>query len=92
MKAIHLKITGRVQGVFFRSKTKEKADELELTGWVKNCDDGSVEVFAQGDEAKLNELEKWCHKGPATADIQNVERLKADAEEGSKHPNFKIRT
>lgn len=74
MKAIHLKITGRVQGVFFRSSTKEKADALGITGWVKNCDDGSVEVLAQGEEEELNEFERWCEKGPPTADVECTQK------------------
>jgi acylphosphatase len=74
MNAILLKITGKVQGVFFRSETKKRADELELKGWVKNCSDGTVEVFAQGDEAELNELEKWCAKGPPMAKVDDVKK------------------
>jgi acylphosphatase len=80
MKAVHLKVTGRVQGVFFRSTTKEKADELGITGWVKNCQDGSVEILAQGDDEKLKEFEEWCHQGPEDADVQQVDTQKIDPE------------
>ena len=80
MKAIHLKVTGRVQGVFFRSSTKEKADALGLTGWVRNCDDGSVEVFAQGDDEKLKEFEEWCHHGSDAASVSDVSRSAAQSD------------
>ena len=72
MKALSLIITGKVQGVFFRYEAKKKADELKLAGWVKNCDDGSVEIFAQGDDKKLDELERWCAKGPPMARVDGV--------------------
>lgn len=76
-KAYLFKIIGLVQGVFFRADTKRKADELGLTGWVRNCEDGSVEVFAQGKEDALEKLEKWCRKGPPAAEVQHVEREEA---------------
>lgn len=53
MKRYHLKVTGRVQGVGFRYRTVIAAQEQQLTGWVRNCQDGSVELEAQGEEAKL---------------------------------------
>lgn len=74
VKAILLKITGRVQGVLFRAATKRVADELGVTGWVRNCDDGSVEVFAQGEDESLGKLGGWCRKGPKAAEVRNVER------------------
>ncbi len=73
MKAIHLTITGRVQGVFFRATTKDKADSLGILGWVKNCADGSVEIVAQGEEDALKEFVAWCHEGPGAAEVENVE-------------------
>ena len=54
-EAVHLFVHGRVQGVFFRASTQKVAEGLELTGWVKNCSDGSVEVHAEGDKEKLEE-------------------------------------
>jgi acylphosphatase len=70
---VHLKIIGRVQGVYFRASTLEKAASLGLTGWVRNCDDGSVEVVAEGSRAKLEELIAWCRLGPAGARVSQVE-------------------
>jgi acylphosphatase len=77
VNAIHLHITGRVQGVFFRASAKEKADTLGITGWVKNCDDGSVEIVAEGEEKALKKFEEWCHKGPTGAEVTHVERVKS---------------
>ena len=71
--ARHIIISGNVQGVFFRKYTKQKADELKLTGWVKNTDDGNVELFAQGDENKIEALIQWCHQGSPKSEVDQVE-------------------
>lgn len=72
MSARRIIVTGLVQGVFFRAQTKEKADDLGLTGWVRNTDDGSVEIHAEGPEEKLDELEEWCWKGPPKSKVTAV--------------------
>jgi len=69
---VHLIIEGRVQGVWFRESTKRKALSLGVYGWVRNLPDGTVEVVAEGDEDKVRELVKWCHKGPPAAKVTNV--------------------
>lgn len=68
-----LKITGLVQGVFFRDHARQKARELEIKGWVRNEKDGSVSVLAQGRQAGLDEFIEWCKKGPDSAKVENVE-------------------
>ena len=68
-----LKVTGLVQGVFYRASTETQARTLGLTGWVRNCVDGSVEVVAEGSEADLRSLESWCQRGPAGARVSVVE-------------------
>lgn len=73
MQQVHLKITGNVQGVFFRSETQDKARELGLKGWVRNTSDGGVELLAQGSLEKLQTLIDWCRKGPNRANVENVE-------------------
>ena len=78
--AVHLFVQGRVQGVFYRSKTLKKAQALGLTGWVKNCDDGSVEIHAEGNKAKLEELVAWCRRGPALASVSNIDLNWLEAE------------
>lgn len=74
MPTIELLISGKVQGVFYRASTKEKANELGLTGWVRNMPDGSVLVRASGNEQALAQLENWCHKGPERAIVTQVVR------------------
>lgn len=73
MKAIRLKIYGRVQGVFFRKYTKEKAIEFSLQGCVCNCDDGTVEVNVEGEEQSLSQFIEWCHHGPSGAGVDKVD-------------------
>jgi len=70
---VHLRIKGRVQGVFFRYETQSVAQRLGLVGWVRNRLDGSVEVVAEGEKEKLDELIKWCHQGPPLARVDSVE-------------------
>lgn len=65
-------VTGRVQGVSFRWYTERRAQELGLTGWVRNHDDGSVRVEAQGPEAAVAELVAWLHEGPPHARVASV--------------------
>ncbi len=70
---VHLVIHGRVQGVFFRASTRERALELYLTGWVSNLIDGSVEVVAEGAAQSLRELVAWCRQGPPGAHVVNID-------------------
>ena len=69
---VHIIVSGIVQGVFFRAKTKEEADRLKVFGWVKNSIDGSVEIMAEGDEVSLDRLAQWCRKGPQGAVVENL--------------------
>ncbi|PIR19880.1 MAG: acylphosphatase [Deltaproteobacteria bacterium CG11_big_fil_rev_8_21_14_0_20_47_16] len=73
MSQLHCIIRGRVQGVFFRAATQEKAEELGLMGWVRNQPDGSVECVAQGSQETLQQLLQWLHKGPPAAKVTQVE-------------------
>lgn len=74
MNAIHISITGHVQAVGFRAFVRKQAELLGLTGWVKNCENGGVEVFAQGDGEKLKILEEQCDNGPANAQVERIIR------------------
>lgn len=65
-------VTGKVQGVWFRASTKQQADELNLTGWVCNLEDGSVEVLACGEQKQLQLLADWLHRGPNLAEVDEV--------------------
>jgi acylphosphatase len=70
---MHVIITGIVQGVFFRAETKKTALENNVTGWVKNCEDGSVEAVIEGTKEDIDKVVQWCHQGPDAAFVGNVE-------------------
>lgn len=72
-KQASIKITGLVQGVFFRSHARQKAQELSVKGWIRNEKDGSVLILAQGSKAGLDEFIEWCKKGPDSAKVENVD-------------------
>jgi len=69
---VHLYVEGFVQGVFFRADTREEAQRLGVTGWVRNLPDGGVEVVGEGEENAVKELINWCHKGPSGARVSKV--------------------
>lgn len=72
-KHLEIRITGLVQGVFFRASTKEKADALHLKGFVRNEPDGAVYAEVEGEEEDLNLFVHWCHQGPPRAKVQKCE-------------------
>ncbi|MDD3481063.1 MAG: acylphosphatase [Patescibacteria group bacterium] len=72
IRAYIIKITGDVQGVFFRHHTVREAKKLGLLGWTQNEHDGSVTIFAQGDPEKVKELINWAHEGSPMATVQDV--------------------
>ncbi len=72
MIARHVRVTGRVQGVFFRVWTKQQADALGVSGWVRNCPDGAVEAHVEGDEEAVHEMIKRMRSGPPGADVGNL--------------------
>ena len=71
----HIFVSGRVQGVFFRSAAAETADGLNLNGWVRNLSDGRVEIVAEGDKEAAQSLIDWCYDGPPNAQVGGVEIL-----------------
>jgi acylphosphatase len=71
----HLIIYGQVQGVFYRATAKEVADQIGIAGWVKNTEDGSVEIMASGTEEELNKFIEWCKQGPRKAVVDKVKVL-----------------
>jgi acylphosphatase len=70
---IHLLISGEVQGVFFRASTRRFADELGITGWVRNVPGEMVEVVAEGRKPLLDRLIEFCRKGPEGARVEEIE-------------------
>lgn len=72
-KAITAIVHGRVQGVFFRDSTRQKAEMLGLTGWVRNQPDGTVALLAAGPEDRLQSLIEWLQVGPTHAVVAHVD-------------------
>lgn len=68
-----LRITGLVQGVFYRDNARDIANKLNLKGYAKNVADGSVESVVVGEKEKIEEYAIWCEKGPASAQVELVE-------------------
>ena len=72
MKRVRVIVSGIVQGVFFRAATRRAAADLNLTGWVRNMDDGRVEAVLEGEDADVEKMIALCHKGPPSARVENV--------------------
>lgn len=89
MKRLEATIYGHVQGVFFRSTTRRKAQQRGITGWVRNEPDGTVKVVAEGPEARLRELEDFLHRGPSAAHVERVEVHWQDAK--GEFSGFRVR-
>ncbi|MFQ5744344.1 MAG: acylphosphatase [Acidobacteriota bacterium] len=70
---MHLVVRGRVQGVFYRASALHEARRLLLTGWVRNCADGSVALVAEGPRRACEQLLRFCRKGPHGARVDDVE-------------------
>ena len=73
IEATHIIVHGRVQGVWFRAGTKERADELGLFGWVKNKSEGTVEIHAEGEKLQLKNFILWCRKGTPAANVTSLD-------------------
>ncbi len=72
-KSVRLYISGIVQGIFFRSYIKENAEKLNIKGFVRNLEDGRVEVFIEGNPEEIRKMIEICRKGPKHSEIKNVE-------------------
>lgn len=73
VNTVKILISGRVQGVYFRRFAKNKAKELGVNGTVRNLEDGRVEIVAQAEKEVLDAFIQWCHKGPITAKVTQVD-------------------
>jgi len=78
---VHVLISGKVQGVWYRASTKQKADELGLTGWVKNTVDGNVEAVFEGEKIRIDAMIAWCWVGPPMARVTDVKMLPTHRDE-----------
>ena len=88
MTAVSITVYGKVQGVFFRKFTQQIARSLNVTGFVKNNNDGSVYIEASGEEGQIKKLVEWCGKGPASS---KVERTEVNNIMPGKYAGFEIR-
>ena len=75
----HLIVKGRVQGVFFRASARRKAEELRLTGWVRNNPDGTVEAVVEGNTDMVEKFVNWCREGPPNARVAAVDVTRSGA-------------
>ena len=80
MSTLHLQITGRVQGVWFRESMRREAERLGVDGWVRNRPDGSVEAVVQGADEAVAALVAWTKKGPPLAYVERIELSETEGE------------
>ncbi len=73
-----IRVIGRVQGVFFRASTHEKASALQLKGFVRNEPDGAVYIEAEGEKEVVEKLIDWCRSGPARARVDRIDATEGD--------------
>lgn len=83
-----IKVNGRVQGVFFRDSTRERANAHHVNGWARNMPDGSVEAVLEGDPEAVQRVVRFLQTGPPQAE---VERVDVDEEEPEGLSGFSIR-
>ncbi len=81
MRAVEVRVHGRVQGVFFRASTRTEAQRLRLTGWVSNRSDGTVQARLQGDPAAVEAMVAWCRIGPPGAEVTRLDVEDAEADD-----------
>jgi len=85
----HIFVSGRVQGVFFRAETQRKARKFGVSGFVRNLNDGRVEIVAQGEKEEVEKLINWAEKGPFFAKVKNMQVRWEDCRE--QFQGFEIR-
>ena len=68
----HVYVSGMVQGVFYRSNTRDAAKRIGIMGWVRNLPDGNVEAVFEGEKEKVEAMIRWCRKGPSAARVDGV--------------------
>ena len=72
-KRVHAFMSGRVQGVFYRSQCATRAGELGLGGFVRNTPDGRVEAVFEGPSERVDQMIKWCHEGSSWSRVEKVD-------------------
>lgn len=89
MKAYNIKVKGDVQGVFYRHHTKSEAENLNISGWCQNEIDGSVQIFAQGEEENLEKFIDWTKGGSPMSSVDSIDIEESTIQDGLK--GFKIK-
>jgi len=87
MPSVKIQVSGKVQGVWFRKYTCDKANEIGLTGTVQNLENGDVLIHALGTELQVLELEKWCWQGSPFSSVKDVKLSDIKA---TNYPDFRI--
>jgi acylphosphatase len=87
MPTLHIIVKGRVQGVFFRASAQEAAEECGIKGWVRNTEEGDVELMATGSDEALKRFVAWCRQGPRRAVVSDVV---IEPKEEESFPSFKV--
>lgn len=88
MIARRVTVRGRVQGVFFRDSCRREALARGVAGWVVNQSDGTVQAWFEGPDDAVEAMERWCHRGPPRADVEDVD---AETVEPEGHHDFEVR-
>ena len=91
MRTRQIRVTGRVQGVGYRYALRDEAVRRGVTGWVRNCADGSVQALLQGDESSLERLVAWARRGPRAARVAEVRDEAPLAQDQRPYDGFEIR-
>lgn len=86
----YFRVSGRVQGVFYRASTQKKAESLGLSGWVRNLDCGDVELEVQGNAKSVDELAEWLRVGPENARVDDVHMMDLEPDPGLASPSKQI--
>ena len=79
-RRVHVFVSGRVQGVYYRATTRERAQKQGVDGWVRNLDDGRVEAVFEGPEADVEAMVEFCHEGSERANVTDLEIEDEDPE------------
>lgn len=88
-KTVHVLISGKVQGVWFRATMKQEAEKRSIVGWVRNTVDGKVEAVIQGDDYHVEDMIKWCYSGSSLSRVDDVQVSSLDNTEH--YQGFKVR-
>ena len=80
-------VRGHVQGVFFRSDARDRAQSLHVAGWIRNVPDGTVEAVFEGEPERVESMVEWCRRGPSGAQVEDVD---VDWEEPSGESGFAV--